>query len=166
MTELWHLKVCRVSYSSVSCIRDQRVISELRIPKSGQKEAELKPHDKPRIVPSFLILSIFRPQVAVMVGRRLLPRRLALHLTRLVRWRQWRRPWRGWPPSVTTWPTSGPPGKWGWTSAFSSGSSRGTRWSCRPNTKCGRLNCSRRTGWQTLGTYSERLQLHSSVHFT
>ena len=25
MTELWHLKVCRVSYSSVSCIRDQRV---------------------------------------------------------------------------------------------------------------------------------------------
>ena len=26
MTELWHLKVCRVSYSSVSCIRDQRVV--------------------------------------------------------------------------------------------------------------------------------------------
>ena len=26
MTELWHLKVCRVSYSNVSCIRDQRVI--------------------------------------------------------------------------------------------------------------------------------------------
>ena len=29
MTELWHLKVCRVSYSSVSCIRDQRVNNAL-----------------------------------------------------------------------------------------------------------------------------------------
>ena len=29
MTELWHLEVCRVSYSSVSCIRDQRVVYEM-----------------------------------------------------------------------------------------------------------------------------------------
>ena len=31
MTELWHLEVCRVSYSSVSCIRDQRVHKKLSL---------------------------------------------------------------------------------------------------------------------------------------